>query len=175
MIQLQYSDTGSSTIAIWSDLQPPFTGSEMSFTLTSSFEGNYSSQNVVVSSNKSNAYNGGWILFNVSNSLIPTSSGHYTANIFEGVPEISKLWINTTETWNTITDTWLGYGTTAYTWLGAPDNWNEVVQNWLEYGEGTTSGRKITTERTFVSGSDYDEQFKYETQQELSYYSVYNG
>jgi len=173
MIQLQYNDTGSSTVAIWSDLQPPFTGSEMTLQLTSSFEGNYSTQNVVISSNKSNTYDGGWILFNVSSSLVPTSSGHYTANIFEGIDSI-KTWLSATEIWDTITEEWGSFGVIAYTWLEAPDNWIDVTDTWYTYGLTTIPGNQITTERVFVSGSDYDEQYKY-TNEEISYYSVYNG
>jgi len=173
MIQLQHNPTGSSTIAIWSDLQPPFSGSEMSFTLTSSFEGDYSTTNVTVSSNKSNAYSGGWILFDLSSSLVPTSSGHYTANIFEGISSI-QTWNNTTDIWSSITDAWVSFGIIPYSWIEAPDAWADITDTWYTYGFTTIPGRTITTDRVFVSGSDYDEQYKYENQ-ELSYYSVYNG
>lgn len=150
MIQLQYQSTGSSEKVIWSDLNPPFTGSTMTMALTSSFEGNYDAIDVDVVSNTSNALNGGWILFNVSSSLIPTASGFYNADIFIAGLVEPEIWETATDVWQTISEIWEDY------------------QN-----RGVT-GEKITTERVFVSGSDYDEQYKYENQ-ELSYYSVYNG
>ena len=150
MIQLQYQSTGSSEKVIWSDLNPPFSGSVMTMALTSSFEGNYDAIDVDVVSNTSNALNGGWILFNVSSSLIPTSSGFYTADVFiAGLVE-------------------------PQVWQTAADVWETISQVWEDYQNNGVIGEKITTERVFVLGSDYDEQYKYENQ-ELSYYSVYNG
>jgi hypothetical protein len=149
MIQLQYEPTGSSSQAIWSDLQPQVTASSLSIALTSSFEGNYKSINVNVSSNKSNAY-GGWILFNVSSSAVPTASGHYTADIYEGGLSTPAIWNQTSDVWNTITQTWSNYQISGLV------------------------GRLITTERVFVSGSDYNAIDTYENQ-ELAYYNVYNG
>ena len=151
MIQLQYASTGSTEKVIWSDLtNPPFTGSVITMALTSSFEGNYSAIDGAVVSNTSNAYNGGWVLFNVSSSLIPTASGFYDADIFIAGLVEPEIWETATDVWQTISEIW------------------------EDYQNRGVIGEKITTERVFVSGSDYDEQYKYENQ-ELSYYSVYNG
>lgn len=176
MIQLQYESTGSSTRAIFSDLQPPVTASQLTLALTSSFEGEYSTIDLDVSSNKSNAYNGGWILFNISSSDVPTKSGHYTANIYEGITITGETWANATEIWSQATDTWGNYiqdGIPA-TWAQASQTWGETEENWVSYILPSVLGRLIATERVFVSGSDFDSVSTYENQ-ELAYYNVYNG
>lgn len=176
MIQLQYEPSGSVSRAIFSDLEPPMTASQLTMTLTSSFEGNYSEINVDVTSNKSNAYNGGWVLFNVSNNDVPTKSGHYTANIYEGIQIIGETWATATEIWSQATDTWGNYiqGGVQATWIQATQTWGETAENWVSYILPSTIGRLVATERIFVSGSDFDSISTYENQ-ELAYYNVYNG
>ena len=149
MIQLQY-DTGSiDTKAFWANQD--YTGSELLFTLTSSFAGNESSPTVYVVQNNTNATeNNGWILFNISGSDVPTNSGHYEANIY-----------------NRITGS-------AITWETATDIWNTIQQQWDEYSSAESAGELLATERVFVTGSDYDEQYKYENN-ELAFFNVYNG
>lgn len=176
MIQLQYEPSGSVSRAIFSDLQPPTTASQFTIALTSSFEGEYSEINVDVTSNKSNAYNGGWVLFDVSNNDVPIKSGHYTANIYEGITIQGETWANATEIWGQATDTWANYiqGGVQATWAQATQTWGETEVNWISYILPSVLGRLITTERVFVSGSDFDTIDTYENQ-ELAYYNVYNG
>ena len=151
MIQLQYGTTSSlENVAFWSNQY--FTGSTLLFSLTSSFAGNESSPTVYVVQNNTNATeNNGWILFNISGSDVPTNSGHYEANIY-----------------NRVTGS-------AITWATATDIWNTIQQQWDEYSSAESAGELLATERVFVTGSDYQEQYKYNTANELAYYAVYNG
>ncbi len=149
MIQLQY-DTGSiENKAFWANQY--YTGSELMFTLTSSFAGNYSKTNVYVNQNNTSATEqNGWIIFNISGSNVPTQSGHYEANIYDRISG------------------------SIITWATATDIWNTISQVWSEYSSDESAGELLATERVFVTGSDYDQQYKYENN-ELAYYSVYNG
>lgn len=149
MIQLQY-DTGSNfDRAFWSNQY--YTGSILLLTVTSSFVGNYDTiAAAVVQNNTTEDGNNGWIVFNISGSQIPTQSGHYTVDIYNrlsGSPEI---------------------------WETADDVWNTISEAWEDYGTAERSGVYLGTERVFVTGSDYDEQYKYQNN-ELAYYNVYNG
>ena len=149
MIQLQY-DTGSiENKAFWANQY--YTGSELMFTLTSSFAGNYSKTNVYVNQNNTSATEqNGWIIFNISGSNVPTQSGHYEANIYDRISG------------------------SIITWATADDIWNTISQVWCEYSSDESAGELLATEKVFVTGSDYDQQYKYENN-ELAYYSVYNG
>lgn len=150
MIQLQYGTTSSlENKAFWSNQY--FTGSTLLFTLTSSFAGPESSKTVYINQNNTNTTeNNGWILFDISGSDVPANSGHYTANIY-----------------NRITGS-------AIVWETATDIWNTIQQQWDEYSAAETAGELLATERVFVTGSDYDEQYKYENN-ELAFFNVYNG
>jgi len=150
MIQLQYGTTSSlENKAFWSNQY--FTGSTLLFTLTSSFAGPESSKTIYINQNNTNATeNNGWILFEISGSDVPANSGHYEANIYNRV---------------------LG---SAITWETATDVWNTIQQQWDEYSTTETAGDLLATERVFVTGSDYDEQYKYENN-ELAFFNVYNG
>lgn len=150
MIQLQYGTTSSlENKAFWSNQY--FTGSTLLFTLTSSFAGPESSKTVYINQNNTNTTeNNGWILFDISGSDVPANSGHYTANIY-----------------NRITGS-------AIVWETATDIWNTIQQQWDEYSSAETAGELLATERVFVTGSDYDEQYKYENN-ELAFFNVYNG
>ena len=149
MIQLQY-DTGSiENKAFWANQY--YTGSELMLTLTSSFAGNYSKTNVYVNQNNTNATEqNGWIIFDISGSNVPTQSGHYEANIYNRISG------------------------SVITWATATDIWNTISQVWSEYSSDESAGELLATERVFVTGSDYDEQYKYQNS-ELAYYNVYNG
>ena len=150
MIQLQYGTTsGLENKAFWGNQY--FTGSTLLFTLTSSFAGPESSKTVYINQNNTNTTeNNGWILFDISGSDVPANSGHYTANIY-----------------NRITGS-------AIVWETATDIWNTIQQQWDEYSSAETAGELLATERVFVTGSDYDEQYKYENN-ELAFFNVYNG
>ncbi len=150
MIQLQYGTTSSlENKAFWSNQY--FTGSTLLFTLTSSFAGPESSKTIYINQNNTNATeNNGWILFEISGSDVPANSGHYEANIYNRV---------------------LG---SAITWETATDVWNTIQQQWDEYSTTEAAGDLLATERVFVTGSDYDEQYKYENN-ELAFFNVYNG
>lgn len=149
MIQLQYVTGSNFDKAFWSNQY--YTGSEIYLALTSSFVGNYSRASAtVVQNNTVEDENNGWVVFNISGSQIPTQSGHYTANIYDKITG------------------------SVLTWATAPDIWNTISQTWLEYSSDDTSGDLLAEERVFVTGSDYNEQYKYENN-ELAYYTVYNG
>lgn len=150
MIQLQYGTTSSlENKAFWSNQY--FTGSTLLFTLTSSFAGPESSKTVYINQNNTNTTeDNGWILFDISGSDVPSNSGHYEANIY-----------------NRITGS-------AITWETATDIWNTIQQQWDEYSAAEAAGELLATERVFVTGSDYDEQYKYENN-ELAFFNVYNG
>jgi len=177
MIQLQYSEVTSSfqNKVFWSDTQ--FTGSTVILALTSSFEGDYSTIGGDVVSNKSSNI-GGWVQFTVSSSDVPTTSGFYEANIYEGCVDEPVRWNNAVDVWNTVKETWEDWAIGCLipaVWNTTATKWNEVNAAWENYlvsEAGIT--QLIVTDRVFVSGSDYDPTYKYENQ-ELSYYSVYNG
>ena len=150
MIQLQYGTTSSlENVAFWSNQY--FTGSTLLFSLTSSFAGPESSPTVYVIQNNTNlTENNGWILFNVSGSDVPPNSRHYTSNIYNRVTGSAVVWETATDIWNTI------------------------QQQWDEYSAAESAGGLLATERVFVTGSDWDEQYKYQNN-ELAFYNVYNG
>ena len=69
---------------------------------------------------------------------------------------------------------WDGNIGRAY-WRNTKTIWNETTASWVDIdSERLRKGTEITQERVFVSGSDYDEEYKYE-QEELAYYNVYDG
>jgi hypothetical protein len=178
MIQLQYSSaTGSfQNKVFWSDSS--ITSSYVVLTLTSSFAGDYSVIQGDIVSNKANNINGGWVLFEISSSNVPTQSGYYEANIYEGCIDQPVVWNEANVKWNEAKKRWNDWAIGCLQkviWSQATDKWNEVEDAWNNYKESSAGIEElITQERIFVSGSDYDTLDVYEYQ-EQGYYTVYNG
>lgn len=147
MIQLQYSTTGIQNKALYVDSK--YTGSLLRVSLTSSFTGDATNINAPVISNKSTEY-GGWILYEIESSYVPTDSGQYDVNIYELETSGSSIWLEATSEWVNETDTWIDY---------LP---NQIVKELL------------SNDRALVSGSDYDTTYKHQFE-EQSNFTVYNG
>ena len=147
MLQLIYPSSGTTNPAVYLDAH--YTGSQVRFYVTSSFTGDVTQITTDIISNKTKP-DGGWILVEMNRSSIPTKSGQYFTNIYGLVTGAAAVWATTTDAWEDISD------------------------SWLTYSEGTTLGDKVADDRVIVSGSDYDDSYKYEFE-DNSNYTVYNG
>lgn len=178
MIQLQYSsDTGSAQNKVfWTDNY--ISGSTLILSLTSSFSGDYSEVGGNIISNKTSDGIGGWVQFQISSSNAPTASGFYEGNIYKGCVDEAVKWINANVTWSLADEHWNDWAIGCLIpvlWNEATQKWNNVSDTWNNYLESNAgTSDLLTTERVFVSGSDYDVIFDYEYQ-DLAYYTVYNG
>ena len=178
MIQLQYStDTGSfQNKVFWTGNY--ISGSTLILSLTSSFVGNYSEVGADIISNKTSAVLGGWVQFSISASAVPTASGFYEGNIYEGCVDVPVKWINADLNWIDTKERWNDWAIGCLepvVWNQATQKWNDVTDAWNNYLENTAgTSDLLSTERIFVSGSDFDAEYKYENQ-ELAYYNVYDG
>ena len=177
MIQLKYSSSleNYNTSAIFSDGK--VTTDSVIIELSSSFSGPEGDITASVISNTADRL-GGWLLLATSQSVAPTASGFYDATIYEGnlpIPDLyTGSWIETYQKWNEMNPEWDGNIGRAY-WRNTKTIWNETTASWVDIdSERLRKGTEITQERVFVSGSDYDEEYKYE-QEELAYYNVYDG
>ena len=149
MIKLKYSSSLDyyNNSAVFSDEYVSSSLESVAIDLTSSISTYRGTITGNIFSNKT-GYTGGWLLIASSGSNAPTASGHYDANIWEIQED-------------------------DITWVSASGIWDQIELTWANYKE-TTYKKLISTERVFVTGSDYNEEYKYENQ-ELAYYNVYDG
>lgn len=150
MLQFQYSGSGTKTVAQWVDNR--YDQSTVKYQFTSSFSGQRTVLDAAVTSNTSQDVLGGWLLLSSRNDLIPSASGQYDLNIYKVIS-----------------------GSGQPEWIYAAESWTQEVETWANY-QGATDllGDLLTTNRAFVSGSDYDPIYKYEFEDE-PIYSVYDG
>lgn len=146
MLQLTTSATTNNTV--WLD-QTSFPYSEIALAFTSSYSRDKKDVFCTVTSKKAGPY-GMWILFSVDGGELPGDSGQYDVDIYYATASVAATWGNYGALWADANQTYA----------------NPVVQDKI--------GGKLTTERAFISGSDFDTINKYEYQDE-PVYSVYNG
>lgn len=150
MLQFQYSSSGTTTVAQWID--EAYSNNAVFYQFTSSFSGKRTQIDADVVSNTSQDTLGGWITLRNQNSDIPQASGQYTLNIYQ---------------------TLSGSGNPE--WIYASDAWTNENETWGTYsGVARGLGDLLTTNRAFVSGSDFDVITKYQYEDE-PIYSVYDG
>lgn len=150
MLQFNYSGSGTKTVAQWSDEK--YTDTTVTYIFTSSFSGQRTQFDATITSNTTKDTLGGWLLIQNQNKFVPQESGQYILNIYQ-----------------------VASGSGNPEWIYAIDAWSNENETWEDY-QGATSqvGDLITTNRAFVSGSDFDTIYKYSYQDE-PIYSVYNG
>lgn len=150
MLQFNYSDS-SNVNTFWVDLGSlPFAGlNQIALEFTSSYSGKKTTTFSDITSTKFGEY-GGWILIDTIGSEVPSNSGQYDLNIFQADTGSAATW-----------------GSYSFTWGGSS-------QTYANASTAAKTGSLLTTERGFVSGSDFDTIKKYEYQDE-PVYSVYDG
>lgn len=150
MLHFQYSGSGTKTVAQWIDER--YSETEVKYLFTSSFSGQRTTLDATVTSNTSKDILGGWLLLQNDNNQLPSASGQYTLNIHK-----------------------VTRPTENPEWIYATDSWIQEDERWTSYsGSGVIIGDLLTTNRAFVSGSDFDPIYKYSYQDE-PIYSVYDG
>lgn len=150
MLQFQYSGSGTKTVAQFLDER--YDETQVRYQFTSSYSGQRTQLDADVTSNTTNNVLGGWLLLESLNNLIPSSSGQYDLNIYKVTRPVANP-----------------------EWIYAQDTWIQENEKWASYsGSGVIIGDLLTTNRAFVSGSDYDPIYKYEFEDE-PIYSVYDG
>ena len=148
MIQLQYS-SGSEIQNRTVYVDTKYTGSLLKIYLTSSFSGDVTPVDATIISNNSTDY-GGWILYEIQSSTVPTKSGQYDANIYELETSGSA------------------------TWITAKSTWINETSDWESYSADTEVGSLLNSDRALVSGSDYDQIFKHQFEDQANF-NVYHG
>jgi len=179
MIKLKYSSSLDyyNNSAVFSDEYVSSSLGSVIIDLTSSISTYRGTITGSIFSNKT-GYTGGWLLIASSGSNAPTASGHYDANIYEAkLPEpliYTGSWAATTSSWVEALFEWDGNIGNEY-WSNTTTIWNETQETWAGIkAQILTRAELIAQERVFVTGSDYNEEYKYENQ-ELAYYNVYDG
>lgn len=94
--------------------------------------------------------NGSWIIFETNGDLLPDESGQYDLNVFNAIASGSAKW-----------------GTIQTKYSAETATWGDAEQR-------TVGSTLLTSDRAFVSGSDYDETNTYNYQNN-PVYQVYNG
>ena len=90
-----------------------------------------------------------YIIFQISGSNVPTPSGQYTVNVWEG--DIQPfIW-----------------GQVAITWGDIQAKWNDT--------EAVSKTKLLSTERAYVSGSNEQTIIQYVSPDENGTYTTYNG
>ena len=150
MLHFQYSGSGTKTVAQWIDER--YSETKVRYLFTSSFSGQRTTLDATVTSNTSKDTLGGWLLLQNDNNQLPSASGQYTLNIHKVIS-----------------------GSGQPEWIYALEAWTDETETWADY-QGVTDqlGDLLTTNRAFVSGSDFDPIYKYSYQDE-PIYSVYDG
>ena len=151
MLQLYYESgsTQTTSTALWTDQYITSNETKVAVALTSSYSGYTSSYSASISSNTTYPSGGGWIIFQSPKNLVPSSSGQYLADVYL-----------------------VGDGNNSLIWDLANVKWSEANFTWLDF---TLFGNKISdNERAFVSGSDYDNIYKYEFE-DNAIFNVYDN
>lgn len=92
-----------------------------------------------------------WLTFDVTGSLLPTSSGQYDVSIFERGEGAEGRWGFTLDVWET-TD-----------------------EKWSTFGDGGPVGVAIYEDRAYISGSNESSITQYVSPDETGKYTTYNG
>lgn len=151
MLQLYYESgsTQTTSTALWTDQYVTSNRTKVAVALTSSYSGYTSSYSASISSNTTYPSGGGWIIFQSPKNSVPSSSGQYLADVY------------------LVSD-----GDNSLIWNLANVKWSEANFTWLD---STLFGNKISdNERAMVSGSDYDNIYKYEFE-DNAIFNVYDN
>jgi len=142
MLKLDKSKT-TQTLAIHLDTTASIDNLVLQY--TSSYDRNSGSMDFVVDNTK-----GRYRVGTLSGSAVPSASGQYNINIYQGadIPAV----------WNQVTASWATY--------------DEI---WSTAGDFGVTGSLLRTIRAFVSGSNDASFTEYTSPNELGAYTTYNG
>ena len=149
MIRFRATSSITNQNAFWTDVN--YNNSTVAIFLTSSFSGEGNSNAIFssVDSAKFNGY-GSWILISTLGTQLPTGSGQYTINIY-GATTGDQL-----------------------RWSQANTKFGETAQTWGNVEGSTATSQLLSSDRAYISGSDYDNTNTY-NYQDNPVYAVYNG
>ena len=143
MLQLNHS-ASFNTIAVL-----PSFSANISNSIVLRFSQDYDKSVTVVSG--SVISNNNYLIVDIPGSSLPTASGLYTVDIYEGIDENTLVWSNWTPEWTNLTDTWISYS-------------GSII---------ALSGSLLDIERAWVSGTNDVSISQYETGNIVFY--TYNG
>ena len=150
MQSLQYSTSGTTTIAVWPEVTSSLAGNaSASFDMV--MTNDYGEQETTISLTLLNQPTSVTprLVFSLNNSSLPTYTGFYTFTLRERVGVVSI--------WGQIQDTWQAYS-----------------QQWGAASAAGT-GTALDTDRAWVSGSDVPSYTQYTSPTETGAYSIYHG
>ncbi len=160
VIRLNYSSSGVETNALWTDFHITASGVPTEFVdrvrlaLTSSFSQETFDITGSILSNKTDKY-GGWILFQTSQSAVPTSSGQYFGDL-QILNRVFGL-----ATWDS----------TNITFTAATQSWETIYR----LNPVTESYADIADDRVYVSGSNDPAFTDYVSVNENATFNVYQN
>jgi len=143
MLQLNHS-ASFNTIAVL----PAFSAS-LSSSVVLRFSQDYDNSTKIVSG--SVISNNNYLIIDVEGSQLPTASGLYTVDIYNGAITNTLVWSNWTPVWTTLTETWPTYSGSLI----------------------LTTGSLLDIERAWVSGTNDVSVSQYQTNNIVFY--TYNG
>lgn len=147
-LRFQYS-TGSevNNNAIYSDLQPATTESNVIIDLTSSYDQSTVEMVGTIVSNKSQGY-GGWLLVETEQLDSPQNSGQYVANVYEAADIFTNVtWDEADVRWSAAATTWADFSSIIFGKLRqiasqeptyAVGNNEEVITTYLSSNENAS-------------------------------------
>lgn len=147
MLQLSKNQS-TNTAALWID-QSSVSLSLVGFALTSS----YSGQDTIVFGDVISSelgYGGGWILVNISGSVLPSNSGLYDIKMYGATTAGQAKW-----------------GEYSFSWEASPATFGNVPAT-------TITGSVLSEDLALISGSDYDSIVDY-NYRDQAIFTVYNG
>jgi hypothetical protein len=147
MLQLSRNATTNSN-TVWIEASS-FPSASIGLAFTSSYSGQTSTSFGTVVSRKL-GYSGGWILFEIPGSQIPSDSGLYEVNIYNASVVAQATW-----------------GNYDKKWVDADVTFSDVSSNELE-------GNIVSSDLALISGSDYDPIVDY-NYRDQAIFTVYNG
>lgn len=147
MLQLS-KNQNLNTAALWIN-ESSVSLTKVGFALTSS----YSGQDTIVFGDIISSelgYSGGWLLVNISGSVLPSDSGLYDIKMY-GADELGQA-------------TWGGY---FFSWAASPATFGNVPATQI-------TGSVLSEDLALISGSDYDSIVDY-NYRDQAIFTVYNG
>lgn len=149
MLQFNKSQA-TNTNAVWPDVEiTSSVGSQIVLELTQSYDNSVSTIEADII-NSPGVEGQQYLVFQISGSQVPSPSGQYTVNLYEG-DLVPATWGETAQLWSVITNKW-------------SDDTPVVVKTKL-----------LSTERAYVSGSNEQNITQYVSSNEDGTYTTYNG
>ena len=153
MQSLQYSITGSQTIAVWPDVEPSF-GSLASASFDLVLVNDLGQQSTTVDLTLQNIPTSvvPRLVFSLDKAQLPSYTGNYTITVRETLGSVPFIW-----------------GSTSVDWIDIQARWSDANLG------GIGSERVLDTDRAWVSGSDVPSFTQYSSPDENGAYNIYHG